>query len=75
MNPATILADVQSILQIGNIALQLGEDVAPFITQIKSAVSGVGLTDAQRAALLQQEATIRAALQAPLPAESTPVAQ
>jgi hypothetical protein len=64
-----LLADVQSVAQLANLALELGEDAAPFVAQIVDLIANKQtLTDAQRATLLQQEAALRAKLQAPLTA-------
>lgn len=68
MDPATILADVQIVVGIARIAIQVGEDVAPFIETIyQLTVEKRALTDLERADMLARESALRAVLQAPFP--------
>jgi hypothetical protein len=70
MDPATILADAQIVLALGKLAIQVGEDAAPFIeTAYDIIFNKRTLTDDERAAMLAREASLRATLQAPLPPE------
>jgi hypothetical protein len=65
MNFATVIADALSVLNIGQLAVSLAMDATPFVEQAASILqTGTALTDAQRAALATQEATLRAQLNA-----------
>lgn len=71
MDPATILADVTSVLSVANLAIQAAQDVTPFVEQAWELITTGGtLTDAQRATLVAQEAALTAQLAAPsIPAD------
>lgn len=70
MDLETILADVRLIATVGQLAISVGVDAAPFITQVYNSVTGKStLSDADRADLLEREKGLRARLQAPLPPE------
>jgi hypothetical protein len=66
MDPVTILSDVGYVLQLANMAIAAATDAAPFVETAIGLVEGkTGLTDAQRASLLQQETALRAQLDQP----------
>lgn len=68
MDPATILADVQIVISLARLAIQVGQDAAPFvISAYNIAVKGVALTDDERLAMNAKETELRALLQQPLP--------
>lgn len=71
MDPATVLADVQIAVSIAKLAIDVGQEAAPFVENIYQIVVGKkSLTADQRALMLANEASARAKLQAPLPAEA-----
>jgi hypothetical protein len=70
MDPATILADVQLALAVGKLAVQLGQDAAPFlINAYNIVVNDKVLTDDERAAMKAQEAQFRADIDAQIAAD------
>jgi hypothetical protein len=73
MDFATIIADAMSVLQLGQIAVSVAQDAAPFVAQATSILqTGTALTDAERAALATQEASLRAMLNAQsIPADAS----
>lgn len=72
MDPATLLADAQIVIAIGKLAIEVGEDSAPFLIKAYNIiVNGQTLSDQERADMLAQEAALRARLQAPLPTDET----
>lgn len=73
MNPIAILADVQAVIGVANIAIQVGEDAVPYITQAYDILfNGATLTADQRAALVAQEQALTAQLNAPSIAADAP---
>lgn len=73
MDPVTIDADVQAIIGIAYLAIQVGEDAAPYITQAYQILfQGATLTADQRAALVAQEQALTAQLNAPSIAADAP---
>lgn len=71
MDVATIIADLQIAVNLANLAIQTGTDAAPFVTNAYNILfKGKTLTAGERAAMLSQEAVLRAQLQAPLPPET-----
>lgn len=72
MDAATILADAQIVISLGKLAIEVGEDAAPFVVRAYNiVVKGETLTDQERADMLAKEGALRAQLQAPLPADET----
>ena len=62
-----VASDAESLANIAGLALQLGEEAAPFVNQIVNLLkTRTPLSESQRAELLEQEQTLRARLQAPL---------
>jgi hypothetical protein len=72
MDLTAIVADAQYVLQLGTYAVQLGQDVVPYVTTAYNLlVNKTTLTDAQRATLQTQEDSMRAMLDAPsIPADA-----
>ena len=70
MNLAVIIADAMQILNIGQLAIKALQDAQPFIDMAKQILEGNAMTSAQRAAALQQEAALTAALDADDPTTS-----
>jgi hypothetical protein len=65
MDPLSILADVGFVLNLAKLAIQTAQDAAPFVSTAISLVQNNSvLTDAERATLAAQEATLRDALNA-----------
>lgn len=52
------------VLNIGNLAIKAFQDAMPFVTMAQQILSGTAMTADQRAAMLAQEATLTAALNA-----------
>ena len=71
MDPVTLLADAQIIASLIKLAIQLGQDEAPFVMRIISLVEGKAMTDAERADMKAKEQELRAQLQEPLPEGET----
>jgi hypothetical protein len=70
MDPATILADVQLAISIGKIAVQLGQDAAPFlINAYHIAFENKKLTPEDRQAMRDQEASMRSSIDATIQAD------
>lgn len=67
MDLASILADVQIAISLGKLAIQIGQDAAPFIeTAYDILFNNKQLTSDERNDLLSKEAGLRAQLQKPL---------
>lgn len=65
MDLASILADVQAAVQLANLAVQVGQDAAPFVTSAYDILfKGTTLTADQRATMVAQETTLRETLDA-----------
>lgn len=64
MDFAATLADAEAVISLGKLAIQVGEDAAPFVQSAVSILQGTPLTDDQRATLGMQEAALRAKLDA-----------
>lgn len=72
MDLATIIADATAVISLGKLAVQVGEDAAPYVeTAYAILVNGEVLTPAQRAANLTAEASLRARLNAAQPGDPT----
>jgi hypothetical protein len=72
MDPASILADVQLALQLGNLALQLGQEAGPFlINAYDIAFNNKVLTADDRTAMQAKEASMRADIDAVIAADGT----
>jgi hypothetical protein len=72
MDPATILADVQLAISIGKTAIELGEDAAPFlINAYDIAFENKTLTADERQAMRDQEASMRASIDATIAADDS----
>lgn len=70
MDAATILADVQLALSLGNMAIQLGENSAPFlINAYNIAFNNKVLTDDERADMVAKETAYRARVDAAIAAD------
>lgn len=71
MDFATIIADAMSVLNIGQVVVNLAMDAAPYVEKAASILkTGTPLTDAERTDLATQEAALRAQLNAPsIPAD------
>ena len=70
MDPATILADVQLAVSIGKMAVQLGQDAAPFlINAYDIAFENKTLTADERQTMRDQEASMRASIDATIAAD------
>lgn len=67
MNSQAILEGVETVLKVAALVMSAGADAAPYVTTALSLIQGKRtLTAEERATLLQQEAALRAELQAPL---------
>lgn len=70
MDPATILADVQLALSLGKMAYQLEQDAAPFLLNAYNiAFENKVLTPDERQAMRDQEASMRASIDAVIAAD------
>jgi hypothetical protein len=70
MDPATILADVQLAISIGKVAVELGQDAAPFlINAYDIAFENKTLTPADRQAMRDQESAMRASIDGTIAAD------
>lgn len=70
MDPITILADVQLALQIGKLAMDAGIAAGPYwIRAYDIAFNGLVLTDADRESMRQEEAAMRARIDAVIAAD------
>ena len=64
MDPAVILADAQALASLANIAIQLGADVAPYVTRLYNLlVNNQALTDQERNDLVASQQQLSAQLQ------------
>lgn len=71
MDLATILADAKIVVSLGTLALQVGEDAAPFLKDAYDILfSKKTLTDAERTALIAQETAMTAKIEAAFPDEA-----
>lgn len=65
MDPATILADVQIVISLAKLAVQLGQDAAPYIQRAYSIVfDNTALTAQERTDMAAQETQWRADIDA-----------
>ena len=64
MDPASIIAEAMSVLQIGQLAVTALQDATPFIAMAQQILTGTAMTAAQRATMLDQEAALTAQLDA-----------
>lgn len=70
MDPATILADVQLAISIGKMAVDLGEEAAPYlINAYKIAFQDKTLTADDRQAMRDQETAMRARIDSVIAAD------
>lgn len=70
MDLAAIVADAQIVIALGRLAIQVGQDAAPFVMQAyEILVNGKTLSEQERAALADKEKSLRDQLQTPVPAD------
>lgn len=70
MDPATILADVQLAISVGKMAVELGQEAAPFlINAYDIAFENKVMTSDERAALRAKEADMRSQIDAAIAAD------
>lgn len=71
MDASQVLADVQLALSLGNMAVQLGEEAAPFLLNAYNiAFNNKVLTDDERAVMQSQEAAMRTRVDAAIAADA-----
>ncbi len=72
MDMASILADVQLAVKLANMAIQLGEEAAPYIQKAYGILfEGKSLTDDERSAMTSQEDTWRSDIDAAIAKDAT----
>jgi hypothetical protein len=72
MDPATILSDVQLAISLGKMAVDLGEEAAPFLINAYNIAFGDKvLTADDRASMQAQEAQMRARIDAAIAADDS----
>lgn len=68
MDMATIMADAEIIISLGKLAIQIGEDAAPYIEQAYDIlVLKRSLSDADRQAAVAKQTELEAQIATPLP--------
>lgn len=71
MDPATVLADVQLAVSLAKMAIDLGRDVAPYVTRAyQIAFENKALTDTERQVMTDQETAMRGEIDAIIAADA-----